>query len=145
MCGIGRSVVRSPSKHRLVDLDAVLSVKCVTADSDSNCVKMLGSLITSSFATHGSGLTLPLLCINRLPHWCQWSAHVCKYGILPDNSLQVATIAIPSRSGSQTEIKKIIQRQYYLQVACNNVWNHFPISPPSMHALVPGQWLLAYD
>ena len=34
----------SLSEHRLADLDAVFNAKCVTADSDANCVRVLGQL-----------------------------------------------------------------------------------------------------
>ena len=81
---------------------------------------------------------------------CQWTAHVytesCR---ITTCRLQGATIAIPSRSGSQTN-KNL--KEFNNSTTCKwratmvEQWpNHCHISPPSMHALAPGQWLLAYD
>ena len=155
-------VCRSPSEHRLADLDAVFNAKLVTADRNANCVRMLGSCMetctrsklskkglpsstTISFAMHGSGSSLPALCVNGLTQDVSGQP-MC---IQNPAGLQLADYKVQRLQylqglAAKQTTSKIIQQQYYLQVACNNVWNHFPISPPSMHALVPGQWLLAY-
>ena len=81
---------------------------------------------------------------------CQWTAHVytesCR---ITTCRVQGATIAIPSRFGSQTTTNL---KEFNNSTTCKwraimlEQWpNHCHISPPSMHALVPGQRLIACD
>ena len=129
------SLASSSSERRLADLDAVFNAICVTADRNANCVRMLGSCmktctqsksskkeIPSSiifpFAMHGSGSSLPPLCINGLtqdvsgqPMYIQNPAGLQ----LADYKVQRLQY-LQSLAAIQKPIKRIRQ-QHYLQVA----------------------------
>ena len=127
---------RSPSERRFADLDACITLYG-SADRGANCARMLGSCVDtcaqSKFVEERSFIfghfpfcdawqwifLATSMCQQADPR-CQWTAHACTESCRTTTCrLQGATIATPSKSGSQTK-SKIIQQQYYLQVACNN-------------------------
>ena len=113
---------RSPSERRLADLDACITLYA-SADRDANSARMLGSCMDTCaqskfveersfifghfpFCDAWQWIFLATSMCQQADPKCQWTAHACTESCRTTTCrLQGATIATPSKSGSQTKSK----------------------------------------